>query len=79
MAFGEKFAVQFHQLTVMANITSKFAKRRLLFAKFERQKKLLILCARKSWAPMLMKSTPGGDPTKKKYSPTYYFSFFPVK
>ena len=27
-AFGKKFAVQFHQLNVMGNITSKFAKRR---------------------------------------------------
>ena len=45
--FGKKFAVQFHQLIVKAKITSKFAKRRSPFAKFVRQKKLLILPVQK--------------------------------
>ena len=57
-AFGDKFAVQFHQLNVKAKITSKFAKRHSPFAKFVRRKKLLIQCARKSQEEMLMKSTP---------------------
>ena len=54
----QKFALQFHQLNVKANIMSKFAKYCLPFAKFVRQKKLLILPAQKSREKMLMKSTP---------------------
>ena len=39
----------FGAVNVMANITSKFAKYCLPFAKFVRQNKLLILRAQKSW------------------------------
>ena len=58
--FGEKFAVQFHQLNVKAKIMSKFAKIACCLPNAIRQKKLLILFAQKILAKMLMKSTPGG-------------------
>ena len=58
-AFGKKIAVQFHQLIVKVEITSKFVKRHSPFTKFVRRKKLLILPAQKNWEKMLMKLTPG--------------------
>ena len=57
--FGEKFAIQFHELNVKAKITSKFAKRRSQITKFVRRKKLLILRGQKIQEKMMVKLTPG--------------------
>ena len=61
MAFGKKFAVQFHQLIVKAKITSKFASQTpFAIRQICLPKKASYSARRKSQEEMLMELTPVG-------------------